>query len=118
MTELAKWLEAGVEAGYDPWNWAKGMPVSVFIDSAESHLNKIKKRTKDGENHPAALLFNVMALVHTLQRIETGVLPGTYDDRPYWGSSINDSNGDTHTRPDYFSLSPEHSMEDNENAES
>ena len=40
---LAKHMQGGVEAGYDPRNWEKGLELSSIIDSLERHIQDIKE---------------------------------------------------------------------------
>ncbi len=48
---------------YDPWNWTKGMPISVFHASLMRHIFKCLADEKD-EDHLSAIFFNAAALVH------------------------------------------------------
>lgn len=59
---LAQLYERGATK-YGDWNWAKGMPFSRFLDSAERHLISYKAGLRD-EDHLAAIVFNVFALMH------------------------------------------------------
>mgnify|MGYP001290718493 CR=1 FL=1 len=77
---LAKQLEAGA-AKYESRNWEKGMPCSVFLDSAIRHLFKFLGGLRD-EDHLAAALFNVAGLQWTLQAIKEGRLPENLNDLP------------------------------------
>lgn len=48
---------------YDPWNWSKGMPLSVFHASLMRHIFAIIKNKTD-EDHFSAIFFNVAAILH------------------------------------------------------
>lgn len=48
---------------YDPWNWSKGMPLSVFHASLMRHIFKIIINETD-EDHLSAIFFNVAAILH------------------------------------------------------
>lgn len=62
LMRLAKIYEEGAEK-YDDRNWEKGIPVSRCIDSAIRHLIKYLDGWQD-EDHLAAVLFNIMAVMH------------------------------------------------------
>ena len=74
---LARWTQRGAEK-YADRNWEKGMPFSVFIDSAMRHINAylaIKLAARQGkadlpydpldrgEDHLAAAAWNLCALM-------------------------------------------------------
>lgn len=48
---------------YDPWNWAKGMPFSEFLESLMRHVEayRLGDRTED---HLSAICFNAMGIMH------------------------------------------------------
>lgn len=48
---------------YDPWNWSKGMPFSVFHASLMRHIFAILTNKTD-EDHLSAIFFNVAAILH------------------------------------------------------
>lgn len=77
---LARQLEAGA-VKYSSRNWEKGMPLSVFWDSAVRHLFKFLGGLRD-EDHLAAALFNVAGLQWTLTAIKEGRLPADLNDLP------------------------------------
>lgn len=62
MFRLAKLYEAGSKK-YGDRNWEKGIPVSSCLDSAERHLYCYKAGMTD-EDHLAAVIFNVAAIMH------------------------------------------------------
>lgn len=66
---------------YGPRNWEKGMPLSQFLASAERHLNKIKMGDTS-EDHMAAVVFNIDAMMHGQEMIKRGLWPADYDDLP------------------------------------
>ena len=59
---LAQLLERGAEK-YDARNWEKGFKFSRCIDSAMRHLFQYIEGQND-EDHLAAVLFNIMAVMH------------------------------------------------------
>lgn len=48
---------------YNPWNWSKGMPLSVFHASLMRHIFDIIADKTD-EDHLSAIFFNVAAILH------------------------------------------------------
>lgn len=48
---------------YDPWNWSKGMPLSVFHASLMRHIFAIIENKTD-EDHWSAIFFNTAAILH------------------------------------------------------
>ncbi len=48
---------------YDPWNWAKGMPISVFHASLMRHIFAVIKDETD-EDHLSAVFFNAACILH------------------------------------------------------
>ena len=57
-------------AKYGPDNWTKGIPIESYIKSLERHLVKLKAELKygielePGIDHAAAIMFNIMGLMH------------------------------------------------------
>lgn len=80
MQRLADHYENGATK-YDPRNWEKGMPLSVFLDSMERHLNKFKEGHRE-EDHMSAVGWNAFGLIHTQEMIKRGLLPKEFDDLP------------------------------------
>jgi len=78
---LARHCEGGIEAGYAPRNWEKGLPLSSIIDSLLRHVYDELEGLTD-ENHAAAFLWNAMVYVHTKEAIRRGILPKELDDMP------------------------------------
>lgn len=66
---------------YTARNWEKGQPLSVYLDSAERHLNEFKMGMRD-EDHATAVSWNMFGLVHTEEMIRLGKLPAHLDDLP------------------------------------
>ena len=71
---------------YDKNNWKKGQPISRYYDSTIRHLWKIQAKLND-EDHYAALLWNLVAIVQTKQDIKNGHLSKELNDFPF---TIND----------------------------
>lgn len=93
MRELAKLLEKGAikYTKYDDdgnvlvegaRNWEKGLPLHSFVDSGMRHLFQLIEGNMD-EDHAVAVLWNMMAFVHTREMIADGKLPKSLDDLPY-----------------------------------
>lgn len=77
--QLAHHYAKGAEK-YAERNWQKGQPISRYYDSAQRHLIALLKEEND-ENHGIAFVWNAIALVWTIQQIESGKLPKELDDR-------------------------------------
>jgi hypothetical protein len=60
---LAAHCAAGAKK-YSDRNWEKGMPFSRVVDSALRHAYKLAHDEDDGEDHFAAYVWNLMALIH------------------------------------------------------
>ena len=80
LRRLAKHYEAGA-IKYGPDNWQKGIPLMRYIDSAMRHLTQLVTR-EPTEDHGAAVAWNALSFMWTLERIEAGLLPKFLDDRP------------------------------------
>lgn len=80
LNRLAKHYEAGA-CIYADRNWEKGQYLTRYIDSAMRHcVNILQKEIT--EDHAAAVLWNILAIGHTLEMIKLGLLDKTLDDRP------------------------------------
>jgi len=78
MKRIAQHYENGAKK-YKDRNWEKGQPVSRFFDSATRHLNtlmelKLKGKPLD-EDHLAAAIWNLMAIIHVEDMVAEGLLP-------------------------------------------
>lgn len=62
LWRLSRWLGLGA-LKYSERNWEKGMPDSVLWESLMRHVVKWWMGSRD-EDHLAAIMFNVMALMH------------------------------------------------------
>jgi hypothetical protein len=78
LERLAKHMENGARK-YGIDNWTHGMPQRRFMDSALRHLNLWRQGDRS-EDHLAACLFNVFALIDQERRLATGELPADLDD--------------------------------------
>ena len=80
LQRLAVLLEGGAKK-YEVRNWEKGQPLCRYIDSAVRHLFTFLEGHRD-EDHLAAALWNVMALIHTEEMIKRWRLPQKLNDLP------------------------------------
>lgn len=80
LKRWAKLMERGAKK-YGLFNWTKGQPFSRLYDSAIRHLMQARAGETD-EDHKAAVLFNVAALIHFEEEIAAGRLPAELDDMP------------------------------------
>jgi hypothetical protein len=80
LQRLAKHFENGATK-YGDRNWEKGQPLSRYFDSAVRHLYKHLEGMRD-EDHLAAAVWNVGAMIHTEELIERGLLPEGLNDLP------------------------------------
>ena len=79
LQRLADLYERGA-AKYGDRNWEKGQPLSWYIDSGMRHLNAVRLGMTD-EDHVVSVVWNMIAYLVTLARIEAGSLPKELDDR-------------------------------------
>lgn len=63
---------------YADRNWEKGLETSRTIASLMRHLQQAKEGLTD-EDHLAASLWNVVALMNTVRRLKSGALPVALD---------------------------------------
>lgn len=63
MKRLAMLMVRGAEK-YGKFNWTKGMKFSVFWESFCRHSNQFYMQESPEEDHLAAILFNIMAIMH------------------------------------------------------
>jgi len=84
---LAEHSEAGA-LKYDARNWEKGIPLSVYLDSAMRHINKYRAGQRD-EPHMVSAMWNIMAFLHTREMIRRGGLPKELDNLPNYIIAIN-----------------------------
>lgn len=80
ISRLAKHFENGARK-YGDRNWEKGQPLSRYMDSALRHLFKALSGQKD-EDHLAAAVWNIMALIETEYKCTNGALPESLNDLP------------------------------------
>lgn len=73
VTRWAIRMEQGAEK-YGDRNWQQGIPLSRYFSSAVRHLVQWQAGDRN-EDHLAAVLFNVGALLWTEQQIDDGNLP-------------------------------------------
>lgn len=80
LLRLARHYEGGA-LKYEDRNWEKGQPLSRYLASAHSHLNKYLLGSRD-EDHLAAAAWNIFGLIHTEDQIRLGKLPAVLNDLP------------------------------------
>jgi hypothetical protein len=73
---------------YSARNWELGIPLSVFYESCQNHLDKLLAGYID-EDHAAAALWNIACFIETEHRIKVGVLPFELDDMPHTFANLN-----------------------------
>ena len=78
MRRIAKHYENGA-AKYGDRNWEKGQPISRYIDSSLRHIYCYLEGEQQ-EDHVAAAIWNLMAIIHTTEKVEAGTLPAALDD--------------------------------------
>lgn len=64
-------------------NWEKGMPLSVFLASANRHMNQFMQGDTS-EDHIAHCTWNLEAIMHGQEMIQRGIWPETYNDLPQY----------------------------------
>ncbi len=80
IDRLAKHYEGGAKK-YDPRNWEKGAPLSVYIDSGIRHFFKFLEGHRK-EDHLAAVVWNAGAAIHIEEMVNRGRLPKELLDLP------------------------------------
>jgi len=88
LHRLAMHVAAGAKK-YGDRNWEKGQPLQRYIESLERHLQKMKMGATD-EDHEAAVMWNIMAFIHTKKMIKSGVLSNDLDNLPMYPSVVID----------------------------
>lgn len=70
---------AVASAKYGAGNWQHGIPVESYLRSLERHLLKLKMQVRygydaePGVDHAAAIMFNIMGLLHEQEMQRLGV---------------------------------------------
>lgn len=70
-------------AKYNDHNWAKGIPMSRYVDAIQRHLWAYLEKDKS-EDHLAAIMWNAGALAWTEQQVMAGNLPVSLYDLYEW----------------------------------
>lgn len=78
MFRVAEHYENGA-VKYGDWNWIKGQPLSIYLNSLERHLMKVKRGDTD-EDHEAAVIWNMLSFMETSRLIKSGKLPAELND--------------------------------------
>lgn len=80
IRKLAQHMQGGVEAGYDPRNWEKGLTLCSILDSTMRHvLDELEGKTD--EDHANCIQWNGHIYNHMKEMIRRGLLPKELDDR-------------------------------------
>lgn len=80
LRKLAQHMQGGVEAGYDPRNWEKGLTLCSILDSTIRHcLDELEGKTD--EDHANCIQWNGHVYNHIKEMIRRGLLPKELDDR-------------------------------------
>ncbi len=74
MIELSKLYEQGIDNGYPPRNWEKGIPLHEYVCSMSRHLSEMMIG-KTNEAHITQMCWNALGMLDTLLRIKDGILP-------------------------------------------
>ena len=97
ILEVSKHFEGGILI-HGERNWEKGIPLSVWLDSLERHLQQLKMGMTD-EPHARALAWNALVYLATKLRIENGLLPAELDDMPVYRKRFEKRSADTMKSP-------------------
>jgi len=89
---------------YLPRNWEKGMVLSVYIDSAERHLAKLKAGLRD-EPHASQVIWNMIAYVFTAWLVKLGFRDKSLNDMPNQFTSDPSAIAEPLSQYEYDSLS-------------
>ena len=77
---LAKHYENGA-VKYGDHNWELGQNMMSYLDSAKRHLEKFHEGHRE-EDHLAAAMWNISAMIFVEEMAARGVLPKELDDMP------------------------------------
>ncbi len=77
---LAIVMEKGAKK-YSSRNWEKGMSLSRYMDALKRHVDQYLEGMED-EDHLGQAAFNLMALIHTKELINRGLLSNKLNDLP------------------------------------
>lgn len=81
LERLGQHFENGARK-YGDNNWQKGQPLSRYYASAFRHLLKVRDGKED-EDHLTAAIWNLQAIMWTLEEIREGRLPDSLLDLPF-----------------------------------
>lgn len=77
LRRLAIHYENGAKK-YGDRNWEKGQPLGRYLESAIRHIYTFLEGSRD-EDHLAAAAWNILACIHTEEKIKAGELPEELD---------------------------------------
>lgn len=86
MERLGQWLQLGAKK-YDERNWEQGMPQTRLIASLYRHLVAFQEGDMS-EDHPAAMAFNIMALIHFQEVSKIRPSMTQWLDMPWYGKPL------------------------------
>lgn len=88
LERLGMWLMLGAKK-YCERNWEKGIPNSRCLASLERHVLKYKMGMTD-EDHEAAIMCNIMFIMHNQEMVKLGILPKEIDDMPKYLTKLEE----------------------------
>ena len=74
---------------YGDDNWTKGQPLRRYIERSERHIQKLQLGYTD-EDHEAAIVWNILAYIHTKTMIKNGDLPKELDNMPVYSDKLRE----------------------------
>ncbi len=80
LERLGRWLEAGRKK-YGERNYEKGIPISRRFASLYRHLLQYQMGDHS-EDHAAAIMCNIMMILHMEEAVRRGLLPPSLLDMP------------------------------------
>lgn len=84
LERLALHIEQGGIKYVDFRNWERGLPLSWYWDAISRHQAQFMLGDRS-EDHEAAIMWNIMAFIHTREMIQLKKLPNRLNDLPNYG---------------------------------
>ena len=88
MNRLGEWMRVACEDREPPYperNWEQGFSFSTVVSSLQRHIEAFKLGDAS-EDHLAAGVFNLMALIHFEEEIKAGKMSAALDDMPHYAT--------------------------------